>query len=190
MSNTVTTPKGTVLPLVNLKGKPYLQVAHRIQWFNEAMEQKGLRFSLETEFLRLEQDLTIARATINVLDSDGRFIQRATGTKREDSKGFPDHMEKAETGAIGRALVLLGFGTQFALADLDEGERIVDSPVADTRKLAAVSAPVSKSEVEPQVAASSEAPKQEAPAAASSGKPTFRNRLAAKSAASSDGVAF
>ena len=37
-------------------------------------------------------------------------------------------MEKSETGAIGRALANLGYGTQFA-PDLDEQDRIVDSPV-------------------------------------------------------------
>ena len=36
--------------------------------------------------------------------------------------------EKAETKAVGRALAMLGYGTQFA-PELDEGERIVDSPV-------------------------------------------------------------
>jgi hypothetical protein len=28
---------------------------------------------------------------------------------------------------------MLGFGTQFAIADLDEGERLADAPVPDTR---------------------------------------------------------
>jgi hypothetical protein len=37
-------------------------------------------------------------------------------------------MEKAETGAIGRALALIGYGTQFA-PEMDEEDRIVDSPV-------------------------------------------------------------
>jgi hypothetical protein len=36
---------------------------------------------------------------------------------------------KAETKAVGRALAMLGYGTQFA-PEMDEGERIVDSPVA------------------------------------------------------------
>ncbi len=53
---------------------------------------------------------------------------RATGTKSEKAASFPDFIEKAETGAIGRALAALGYGTQFA-PDLDEAHRIVDSPV-------------------------------------------------------------
>ena len=52
----------------------------------------------------------------------------ATGTKSETAASFPDYIEKAETGAIGRALAGLGYGTQFA-PELDEENRIVDSPV-------------------------------------------------------------
>jgi hypothetical protein len=53
---------------------------------------------------------------------------RATGTKSENAANFPDFAEKAETGAIGRALAGLGYGTQFA-PELNEAHRIVDSPV-------------------------------------------------------------
>lgn len=51
-----------------------------------------------------------------------------TGTKSENAASFADFGEKAETGAIGRALAALGYGTQFA-PELDEEHRIVDSPV-------------------------------------------------------------
>jgi hypothetical protein len=53
----------------------------------------------------------------------------ATGTKSERAANFPDFIEKAETGAIGRALAALGYGTQFVGDELDEAHRIVDSPV-------------------------------------------------------------
>ncbi len=53
---------------------------------------------------------------------------RATGTKAECRANFEDYGEKAETGAIGRALAGLGYGTQFA-PELNEEHRIVDSPV-------------------------------------------------------------
>ena len=58
----------------------------------------------------------------------GRVI--ATSHKREDERGFPDFMEKSETGAIGRALALCGFGTQFCADELDEGSRLADSPIS------------------------------------------------------------
>lgn len=114
------TAKGTELPIIQLKGKDYLQVAHRLVWFREEKPE----WSIETEFLQITDLHSIAKATIR--NEQGRII--ATGHKREDAKHFADHNEKSETGAIGRALALCGFGTQFA-PDLDEEHRIVDSPV-------------------------------------------------------------
>jgi hypothetical protein len=142
---TVSTPKGTALPLVNLKGKDYLMVGHRLQWFNE-VEQ---RFRIETEFLLITEEQTVARAKVTVFDTEGREVKTAMATKRETKKDFPDHTEKAETSAVGRALAMLGYGTQFALSDLDEGDRLADSPVVDTteRKVAASSTPSSAATV-------------------------------------------
>ena len=118
---TFKTSKGTELPLLDLRGKDYLQVAHRLVWFREDHPD----WSIQTEIFRLEDKSALAKATIR--DASDRIM--ATSHKCEDVKGFADFQEKAETGAIGRALALCGYGTQFA-PDLDEGERIVDSPQA------------------------------------------------------------
>jgi hypothetical protein len=117
--NTFTTPKGTQLPFLNIKGKDYLQVMHRMIWFREECPKWGI----QTEFLRLGESDAVARATIR--DEQGNIVAQAT--KSETHAGFADFIEKAESGAIGRALGFAGFGTQFA-QELDEGERIVDSP--------------------------------------------------------------
>lgn len=130
--NSVQTPKGTTLPLVQLKGKDYLQVAHRLVWFNETSD----RFRITTDFLLVNDEQTIARANVTVFNKEGIEIKSASATKRETKKDFSDHTEKAETGAIGRALALMGYGTQFAIADLDEGSRLADAPVVNTRTAA------------------------------------------------------
>lgn len=122
----IKTKAGTQLPLIDLKGKPYLQVAHRLVWMREEHQD----WSIETE-INGDETVTIAKAIIK--DATGRII--ATAHKREHKVHFQDHAEKAETGAIGRALALCGYGTQFA-PDMDEGDRIVDSPVARTTKAA------------------------------------------------------
>jgi len=119
MNKVLTTKKGTELPLINLKGKDYLQVMYRLVWLRE---EKPL-WSIETEFIKLEETFAICKATVK--SDNGTII--STSHKREDKIHFPDFIEKAETGSIGRALALVGYGTQFE-PDLDEGERIVDSP--------------------------------------------------------------
>lgn len=118
------TNRGTELQLLNLKGKDYLPVAQRLVWFRE---EKPL-WGIETSFLALESDFAIAKAEVK--DEAGRVI--ASAHKREDAKHFPDFMEKAETGAIGRALAEVGYGTQFA-PELDEEDRIVDTPQTPRR---------------------------------------------------------
>lgn len=126
---TVKTNKGTVLPLTNLKGKDYLMTAYRLQWFVE----ENSRYTINTNFLYLTPEETVAQVTINLYNADGILVKSVQGSKRETKKDFNDHSEKAETGALGRALISLGYGTQYALADLDEGHRIVDSPLTNVK---------------------------------------------------------
>lgn len=116
---TFKTPKGTELPLRDMKGKDYLDVPYRVQWMREEHQDWGI----ETSFLTLNETIAIAHATIR--DASGRIL--AQGTKTETPQGFADYVEKAETGAVGRALALCGYGTQFA-QELCEEDRIVDSP--------------------------------------------------------------
>lgn len=115
------TSKGTELPLLSLKGKEYLEVKYRLVWFREDHPD----WSIETELVSVTDVSAYAKATVR--DDKGRVI--ATSHKYESIQGFPDFIEKAETGAIGRALALIGYGTQFCADELDEGKRIVDAPV-------------------------------------------------------------
>lgn len=118
--NTFKTAKGTELPVLNLKGKDYLEVKYRLIWFREEHPD----WTIETQLVAAEDKSAMMKATVK--DESGRVL--ATSHKVENAAGFPDYLEKAETGAIGRALALCGYGTQFA-HELEEGERIVDAPV-------------------------------------------------------------
>lgn len=117
------TPKGTKLPLLNLRGKFYLQVAYRIVWFREDYPFG----KIETECIERTDKFAIFRATISI-PWNNDYWMLASATKREDSQHFGDYLEKAETSSIGRALALCGYGTQFA-QEIEEHDRIVDSPV-------------------------------------------------------------
>ena len=135
--------------LMQIKSKAgsndYLPVQWRLVWFREACPDG----TIETEMIHLDLDreteeeafqwnnetrrsekvtkrapgIAIFRATVR----DGRGGV-ATGTKCEKAASFGDFLEKAETGAIGRALAALRYGTQFA-PEMNEEHRIVDAPV-------------------------------------------------------------
>lgn len=117
----ITTPKGTKLPLMDIHGKKYLQVAYRLVWFRE----EHPNWAIKTGIIKLAKGAVIMQAKI--FNETGSLI--ATAHKREDIKGFTDYIEKAETGAIGRALGMCGYGTQYE-PEFDEGdERIADAPI-------------------------------------------------------------
>jgi hypothetical protein len=102
-------------------GKEYLPVAWRLVWFRE--EHPDWRILTNAVDINLEQHFAIFQASI--MNEQGEII--GMGTKHENAKGFADFIEKAETGAIGRALAVCGYGTQFE-PELDEAERLADSP--------------------------------------------------------------
>lgn len=106
--------------LMDLKGKKYLQVMHRLVWFRE---DKPL-WNIDTKLEQLTENHAVFSAKI--YDENGN--QKSSGYGSEGVKDFRDFIEKAETKAVGRALAMLGYGTQFA-PELDEEDRIVDSPV-------------------------------------------------------------
>ena len=91
-----------------------MQVSERIRHFRTSEEYKG--WAIETEWLRIDEDIAIARAIIK--DSQG--IVKSMGTameKREERKegekakvNETSHVENCETSAIGRVLGILGIG--------------------------------------------------------------------------------
>ncbi|MCA2654522.1 hypothetical protein [Microcystis sp. M061S2] len=123
--STFKTPKGTELPFLNLKGKDYLQVAHRIVWFREERPD----WSIETSIVEHSNDSALVLAEIK--DPGGRTIARAH--KSQLRAQFPGgYLEKAESGAVGRALAFLGYGTAFAQELEEDGEdlsQLADSPM-------------------------------------------------------------
>lgn len=108
--------------LMDLKGKAYLQVMWRLVWFREEHPM----WNIDTKLEHYDPQGNHAIFSAKIYDENG--IQKSAGYGSESIKDFKDFIEKAETKAIGRALAMLGYGTQFA-PELDEGERIVDSPV-------------------------------------------------------------
>jgi hypothetical protein len=109
--------------LIRVQGnKEYLPVASRLIWFR----QDHPDWNIVTEPVELDFDKQFAVFRTNIYAPDDAK-PKATATKMENRQGFADWLEKAETGSLGRALAMIGYGTQFA-PELDESERVVDSP--------------------------------------------------------------
>lgn len=106
--------------MMKLKGKDYLEVKWRLVWFREDHPD----FGIHTELVEMDDKHAVFKAAIT--NAEGRLVSSGTGS--ESIRDFGDFIEKAETKAVGRALAMLGYGTQFD-PDLEEGSRIVDAPV-------------------------------------------------------------
>jgi hypothetical protein len=147
MDATVFKPSSHIIQISTNQGKKdYLPVQFRLVWFREQCPEGTITTELldlnraeecETEVSvwndeKRRYEKVIKRAcgvaVFKAVVADGKG-GIATGTKTENAASFADYLEKAETGAIGRALAALGYGTQFT-DDLDEGkDRIADAPI-------------------------------------------------------------
>jgi hypothetical protein len=140
-------PNDHVMQLKSREGsKDYLPIQWRLVWFRSVCPQGTIdteeilvdldreveveAFVWNPEKRRSEKTIKRARgyARYRAVVTDGKG-GRATGTKSENAASFPDYAEKAETGAIGRALAGLGYGTQFTGDEFSEQERLADAPV-------------------------------------------------------------
>lgn len=105
--------------LIDMRGKKYLPVNWRVVWFRED-HPKG---SITTELI---QD-GLMKATVT--NADGLILATGHGTPKQMGVAKSRPFEGAETAAIGRALALAGYGTQFT--GEEEGEHLADAPIGE-----------------------------------------------------------
>jgi hypothetical protein len=122
--------------LMNLKGRDYLNVQNRLLWFirdQRSFISAGLArmpYIIRSELVEMDREAGFAHYKTYVRDVLGN---ESTMYGSESAKDFGDYAEKASTKSLGRALLALGYGTAFA-PEMDEGERVVDSPVDRRRR--------------------------------------------------------
>ncbi len=102
----------------------YLDVKFRIIWFRSVYPD-GFIQTVETEVTD-----QFARIEATAYDKDPAQGGKKLGMGRRlvYAADFKDYVEKAETQAIGRALAVAGFGTQFC-EEFDEEDTFADAPV-------------------------------------------------------------
>lgn len=104
------------LPRIDIKGKRYTVVSSRVQAFRRLIPDG----SISTEILSMDDDTVVMRATIT--DETGRVL--ATGTAFENKASSfinkTSYIENCETSAVGRALGMLGIGSDESLCSAEE----------------------------------------------------------------------
>ena len=107
--------------MIKVSGKDYLPAAARIAWFRH----ENPTAAIITELLTVG-DVSYVRATIT---RDGNILATAMKTVTAFVRSDKDFgLEKAETGAIGRAIAFCGYGILQAGDDVSEGDELADSP--------------------------------------------------------------
>ena len=109
----------------------YLNVQNRLLWFirdQRRLIAAGLAkvpYVIKTHLVEIDHERGYAHFCTYIMDVIGN---EATMYGSETATDFGDYAEKASTKSIGRALLLLGYGTAMA-PEMDEGEQVVDNPV-------------------------------------------------------------
>jgi hypothetical protein len=113
---------------IKFQGRDYLPVTARLAWLVSAYPSYSITTLVDT-------DVKPPRATahVRIYKDDGTLLREATAIKVGAGAGAANTPMGVETGAVGRALGMLGFGTMQAGEDFEEdGEvmgGIADSPV-------------------------------------------------------------
>ena len=93
------------LATVDIKGKPYVEVKTRVQWFRKNIENG----SIETEILHFDKETIMCKTKVHV---NGALV--ATGMAHEEKNASnvnkTSFVECCETSSVGRALGMLGIG--------------------------------------------------------------------------------
>jgi len=124
--------------IMNMRGKDYLEVKWRIVWFRDEHPSGAIVTELAST------DPVVMKAIIS--DEEGRILATGYGTPKTQGIASGRPFEGAETAAIGRALAVAGYGTQFT--GEDEGEHLADSPTTKPAKVTAPPAPTSVDKTE------------------------------------------
>lgn len=108
---------------IKMQGRDYLEVKWRIVWFREEHPKGGIH----TRSISITPDEAVIHASVR--DGEDNILGEGFGWCERKGSKMGRYVEKAETAAIGRALGVAGFGTQFMGDELEEGDHLADSPV-------------------------------------------------------------
>ena len=102
---------------IQFKGKDYVQVKDRVNYFNEEYPNG----SIETEILNQENERVVMKATIIPDVSNARrFTGHSQAVWGDGYINKTSALENAETSAVGRAMAMMGIGVIDGISSVDE----------------------------------------------------------------------
>lgn len=101
---------------VNIKGKNYALVAARVAAFRDICPSG----SIQTEILSLDNGVVTMQTTVK--DEDGKILATGLAQEKESSSYInkTSFIENCETSAVGRALGMLGLGSDEQMSSAEE----------------------------------------------------------------------
>lgn len=101
---------------IDVKGKNYAVVASRVQAFRELCPNG----SIATEIVDMKDGVVTMRTTVR--DEDGHILGTGFAQEKESSSYInkTSYIENCETSAVGRALGMLGIGSDEQMASAEE----------------------------------------------------------------------
>jgi hypothetical protein len=120
---------------IQFKGKAYVLVSDRVNYFNEVYPNGSIQTQLISE---PSADMVVVKAIVTPDTKEPRFFTGYSQAKWSDTSSFVNKtsaLENCETSAVGRALAFMGIGVIDSIASVDEikkAENTSPSPLKQT----------------------------------------------------------
>jgi hypothetical protein len=108
---------------IEVKGKAYACVAARVQAFREMCPEGRI----STEIISMADGIVVMKSTVT--DETGRVLATGMAYEKEESSYInkTSYIENCETSAVGRALGMLGIGSDEQMASAEEVANAINS---------------------------------------------------------------
>ena len=105
---------------IQFKGKAYVLVSDRVNYFNEVYPDGSIQTQLISE---PTADMVVVKAIVTPDAKEQRYFTGYSQAKWSDTSSFVNKtsaLENCETSAVGRALAFMGIGVIDSIASVDE----------------------------------------------------------------------
>ena len=105
---------------IQFKGKAYVLVSDRVNYFNEVYPDGSIQTQLIS---KPTADMVVVKAIVTPDAKEQRFFTGYSQAKWSDTSSFVNKtsaLENCETSAVGRALAFMGIGVIDSIASVDE----------------------------------------------------------------------